>query len=70
MLVEQARNHAGAGKSTVESPSEKSAITPAVKACSACAGDYEDPDRTAWTEDDHQDSGDSGGEGEFPDEEE
>ena len=21
-------------------------------ACSACAGDYEDPDRTAWREDD------------------
>ncbi len=21
----------------------------AVRACSACAGDYEDPDRTAWT---------------------
>jgi len=21
-------------------------------ACSACAGDYEDPDRTAWTPDD------------------
>ena len=24
----------------------------AVRACSACAGDYEDPDRTAWTPDD------------------
>jgi hypothetical protein len=23
----------------------------AVRACSACAGDYEDPDRTVWTED-------------------
>lgn len=22
---------------------------PSLKACSACAGDYEDPDRTAWT---------------------
>ncbi len=22
-----------------------------VRACSACAGDYEDPDRTAWTPD-------------------
>jgi hypothetical protein len=23
-----------------------------MRACSACAGDYEDPDRTAWTPDD------------------
>ena len=23
--------------------------SPALSACSACAGDYEDPDRTAWT---------------------
>lgn len=22
-----------------------------IRACSACAGDYEDPDRTAWTPD-------------------
>ena len=22
---------------------------PMMRACSACAGDYEDPDRTAWT---------------------
>ncbi len=22
-----------------------------MRACSACAGDYEDPDRTAWTAD-------------------
>lgn len=25
------------------------------RACSACAGDYEDPDRTAWTQDDAED---------------
>lgn len=24
----------------------------AIRACSACAGDYEDPERTAWTDDD------------------
>jgi hypothetical protein len=24
---------------------------PAMRACSACAGDYEDPDRTAWSDD-------------------
>src|SRR5439155_1167148 len=27
-------------------------VTGAMRACSACAGDYEDPDRTAWTPDD------------------
>jgi hypothetical protein len=26
-----------------------------MRACSACAGDYEDPDRTAWTPDDEED---------------
>jgi hypothetical protein len=26
-----------------------------MRACSACAGDYEDPDRTAWTLDDRED---------------
>ena len=26
-----------------------------MRACSACAGDYEDPDRTAWTPDDAAD---------------
>lgn len=29
----------------------------AMRACSACAGDYEDPGRTAWTPDDEQDEG-------------
>lgn len=26
-----------------------------MRACSACAGDYEDPDRTAWAADDPED---------------
>jgi hypothetical protein len=26
-----------------------------LRACSSCAGDYEDPDRTAWTDDDLKD---------------
>ena len=30
-------------------------VTGAMRACSACAGDYEDPDRTAWTPDDADD---------------
>ena len=29
----------------------------AMRACSACAGDYEDPDRTAWTPDGAEDEG-------------
>jgi hypothetical protein len=28
----------------------------AVRACSACAGDYEDPDRLAWTEPDEEEA--------------
>jgi hypothetical protein len=28
-----------------------------LRACSACAGDYEDPDRTAWRPDDPDDEG-------------
>ena len=28
-----------------------------LRACSACAGDYEDPDRTAWTPDSSEDEG-------------
>jgi hypothetical protein len=28
---------------------------PALRACSACAGDYEDPERTAWSPDDPDD---------------
>lgn len=26
----------------------RGAVQPAWRACSACAGDYQDPDRTAW----------------------
>lgn len=29
-----------------------------LRACSACAGDYEDPDRTAWTEEPEITTGD------------
>ena len=35
-----------------------------LRACSACAGDYEDPDRTTWT------PGEAGGEGREDGEEE
>jgi len=44
-----------------------------MRACSACAGDYEDPERTAWTPDDAEEdeSGGAqrGGTDEFPAEE-
>ena len=33
-------------------------VTGAMRACSACAGDYEDPDRTACTPDSAEDEGD------------
>jgi hypothetical protein len=32
----------------------------AIAACSACAGDYEDPDRTAWSEDQRDEADESG----------
>jgi hypothetical protein len=32
----------------------------ALRACSACAGDYEDPDRTAWAPDDAEVDADDG----------
>jgi hypothetical protein len=44
-----------------------------MRACSACAGDYEDPDRTVWTPDDQQEEERNGAPGaaaeEFPAEE-
>jgi len=35
-----------------------------LRACSACAGDYEDPDRTSWPSDDAGEGDDDPGEGE------
>jgi len=32
----------------------------ALTACSACAGDYEDPDRSAWSADEMNDVDDAG----------
>ena len=32
-------------------PINGAAATVEIRACSACAGDYEDPDRTAWAPD-------------------
>jgi len=47
--------------------------TPELHACSACAGDYEDPERTAWVADelaeagDEEDTANAGDADEFPD---
>ena len=44
----------GVGKATVGQPpipatqKEPSSLRLSLRACSACAGDYQDPDRTAW----------------------
>lgn len=44
---------AGAGNANwVAGPS--AALSSEVSACSACAGDYEDPDRTAWPAEEEQ----------------
>jgi hypothetical protein len=32
----------------------EAAASAEIRACSACAGDYEDPDRTAWAPDDDE----------------
>ncbi len=45
MLVENCGNPYGPQVNTGE----------VMTACSACAGDYEDPDRTAWTSDEMTD---------------
>ena len=38
----------------VQAGEQASARVAEMRACSACAGDYEDPDRTAWPPDDPQ----------------
>ena len=49
---------------------------PGLRACSACAGDYENPERTTWTADDlaaasdEEDGTSASDVGEFPDSEE
>jgi hypothetical protein len=46
----------GAGRSLAST--ERTARPAQLRACSACAGDYEDPDRTAWTDDASEDEDD------------
>jgi hypothetical protein len=45
---------AGREPLSCESFGEPGASQAPLRACSACAGDYEDPDRTAWTPDEEQ----------------
>jgi hypothetical protein len=40
-----------AKKRKTANPRNGSALNEGMHACSACAGDYEDPDRTAWAAD-------------------
>ncbi len=44
----------GRGETNEASCARRNGLT-VLRACSACAGDYEDPDRTVWTPDDGED---------------
>jgi hypothetical protein len=61
----------GAAKPRCTAAAEKrnAPLSGNMRACSACAGDYEDPDRTAWPADDEESSaGQLDAKDEFPDE--
>jgi hypothetical protein len=45
---------AGRASLSPEMGGEPGTWQPPVRACSACAGDYEDPDRTAWMPDEEE----------------
>lgn len=45
---------AGRGALSSQDSGEPGAWQPPLRTCSACAGDYEDPDRTAWTLDEEE----------------
>jgi hypothetical protein len=51
--LERARM-AGKDRLVHEISGEPGASQQPLRACSACAGDYEDPDRTAWTPDEEE----------------
>jgi len=51
----------------VSGESRSAAQARELRACSACAGDYEDPDRTAWPADEeNRDAEENEGDDEFP----
>ncbi len=59
------RGNAGAGNRAVR-PSD--ALSREMSACSACAGDYEDPDHTAWpTEEERAEAAEGQEASELPD---
>lgn len=43
------RRSGASARLALESAVRLNEMANAMRACSACAGDYEDPDRTAWT---------------------
>ncbi len=48
-FAEQGRPSEDARRGEQRTPGYLSGKCVTMQACSACAGDYEDPDRTAWT---------------------
>jgi hypothetical protein len=60
----------GAAKARCTAIAEKRSapLSGSMRACSACAGDYEDPDRTAWPIDEESSTGEFEAEDEFPEE--
>jgi hypothetical protein len=71
MCGNSARCETGARKSAealrgVSGESRSAIQAKELRACSACAGDYEDPDRTAWPADEeNRDAEESESDGEF-----
>ncbi len=51
-LRRQTEAAAPSGASCKAQGAEHGGAMAGLRACSACAGDYEDPDRTAWTPED------------------
>jgi len=53
------RRRAGAGRSrlSLRAGEGRDVSGPELRACSNCAGDYEDPERTAWVAEDSEEAG-------------
>jgi hypothetical protein len=63
----RAEGSAGAGNENFAATRNATSST-AMSACSACAGDYEDPDRTAWpAEEEKTEAAEREAASEFPD---
>ena len=72
----KAARRAGRSRLSLRAGEGREVSGPELRACSNCAGDYEDPERTAWVAEDSEEAGESevgadeGGGEEFPDSEE